>query len=102
MNENDQLREDLQTLMERFAKAGWVDRSLISSNPCRVDFTPLGTQRMFEIAAHLRDLEASGLEPTALSAAELGVIFQELLPPSFSKSEFKTLLGLVEMYHQKR
>ena len=90
MNTDDQLREDLQKLMERFAKAKWVDRSMITPNPCKIDFTPLGTQRMTEMVDHLHDIEASGLEPTGVSVGEFGEIIHELLPPNFSKSEFKT------------
>jgi hypothetical protein len=101
MSTDDQLREDLRSLMVRFAKAGWVDRSMITPNPCKIDFTPLGTQRMSEMVEYLHDIEASGLEPTAVSVGELGQIVHELLPPNFSQSEFKTLLGLVEMF-QKR
>jgi hypothetical protein len=101
MDTNAQLRDDLQKLMTRFGKAGWIDGSLVSPNPCKIDFTPLGTQRMTEIVEHLRDLEASGLEPTSVSGAELGQIIHELMPPGFSKTEMKTLLSLADMFRQK-
>jgi hypothetical protein len=101
MDANAQLRDDLQKLVERFGKTGWIDSSLVSPNPCKIDFTPLGTQRMTEIVEHLRDLEASGLEPTSVSGAELGQIIHELMPPGFSKTEMKTLLSLADMFRQK-
>ncbi|HZL78947.1 MAG TPA: hypothetical protein VFC17_08840 [Candidatus Limnocylindrales bacterium] len=101
MDANAQLRDDLQKLMTRFGKAGWIDSSMVSPNPCKIDFTPLGTERMTEIVEHLRDLEASGLEPTSVSGAELGQIIHELMPPGFSKTEMKTLLSLTDMFRQK-
>ena len=98
---DDQLREDLRSLMVSFAKAGWVDRSMVTPNPCKIDFTPLGTQRMSEMVEYLHDIEASALEPAAVGVGELEQIVPELLLPSFSHSEFKTLLGLVEMYQKQ-
>ena len=101
MDANAQLRDDLQKLVTRFGKAGWIDSSIVSPNPCKIDFTPLGTQRMTEIVQHLRDLEASELEPTSVSGAELGQIIHELMPPGFSKTEMKTLLSLADMFSQR-
>jgi len=74
---------------------------MVSPNPCKIDFTPLGTQRMTEIAKYSQDLEASGLEPTSVSGAELGQIIHELIPPGFSKTEMQTLLSLADMFRQK-
>ena len=101
MDANAQLRDDLQKLVTRFGKAGWIDSSIVSPNPCKIDFTPLGTQRMTEIVQHLRDLEASELEPTSVSGAELGQIIHELMPPGFSKTELKTLLSLADKFSQQ-
>jgi hypothetical protein len=58
MDTNAQLRDDLQNLMTRFGKAGWINRSLVTPNPCQIDFTPLGTQRMTEMVEHLHDIES--------------------------------------------
>jgi hypothetical protein len=98
MDDKVQLVADLQKLMERFGRAGWVDRTMISDNPCKIDFTPLGTQRMVEMVRYVRDIEASGLEPTSVSLGEMGTVIHELLPPNFSHSEFKTLLCLIEFF----
>ena len=101
MDTNAQLRDDLQKLMVRFGKAGWIDGSMVTPDPCKIDFTPLGTQRMTQIVEYSRDLEASGLEPTSVSGAELGGIIHELMPPGFSKTELKTLLTLADMFRQR-
>ena len=87
--------------MIRFGKAGWIDSSMVTPNPCKIDFTPLGTQRLTEMVEHLRDLEASGLEPTSVSGGELGGIIHELMPPNFSKTELKTLLTLADTFRQR-
>jgi hypothetical protein len=101
MNMNDPLREDLQNLMGRFAKAGWTERSMISSGPCKIDFTPLGLRRMDEMVEYLQDFIASGMEPTAMSVGQLGEVVHELLPPNFSKSEFAALLGIIEAFRNR-
>ena len=100
MEPDEQLGQDLQNLMERFAKAGWIDRSMVTPNPCEIYYTPLGTQRMVEMVDCMREIEASGSNPTPATVEKIGEIITELSPPSLSFGEMKTLQALVEMFSQ--
>lgn len=91
----------MQSLVTRFSKAGWIKRSIITSGPCNIDFTPIGLKRMDEMVEHLLDMRASGIEPTSLSVGKFGEILHELLPPNFSRDEFLTLIGMIESFRNR-
>jgi len=101
MNPSDQLRENLQSLMGRFGKARWIDSSIVTPNKNKIDFTPLGNQRMDAIF-NLCEIAESNLQPAGSSVgAALREIIDELLPPNLSKGEMETLVHLAQLHHQK-
>jgi len=102
MSENDQIREDLRSLIDRFGRAGWIGRSIITPNPCNIEFTALGNQRMIELDAYDREVKATGLKPSAQTQSALHDVLIELGLPRMSTTEIKTLLSLAEKHHNDR
>jgi hypothetical protein len=97
----DQHKETLQSLMVRFGRAGWINRSFITP-PIRIDYTPLGVKRMAELERDFHFVKASGLEPALIKESGLKQLFREIVdelsPPGLTVDEFKTLATLAEMF----
>jgi hypothetical protein len=60
--------EDLARLMERFAKAGWIDRSMVTPAPFEIDFTSLGHTRIRQLHQILKELGRPGLDDAEFAA----------------------------------
>lgn len=54
--------EELARLMERFAKSGWIERSIITPDPFQIDFTSLGHTRIRQLHQILKELGRPGLD----------------------------------------
>jgi hypothetical protein len=96
--------ENLQLLVERFHKAGWITGlSMVSSEPFSMNFTTLGLLRMSQLFGVFKGINARNFpDQSDLYATERGRIIiaeyvealSELSPPRLSSGERDVLIGL--------
>ena len=60
--------ENLARLMDRFAKAGWIDRSVVTPSPFQIDFTSLGHTRIRQLHQILKELGRPGVDEAEFAA----------------------------------
>src|ERR1035437_8828553 len=100
--------DDMQRLIDRFAKAKWTTGLNIDSPAFTcLTFSPLGQERMTQLAEACRlvapHLFGGGRQKMNLAnliryAVRRFLIIRELRPPRLSKGEHETLLGLSVFY----
>lgn len=93
--------EDLQSVVDRFAKASWIKEALISDGPIGIVWSAKGIDRMAEITRVLRQFMPEHFDPSAKSAGifvrlwcmwKIERLKKELKPPRFSLWEDNAFL----------
>lgn len=95
--------EDLQSLVERFGKAGWVtDTNIVGPRNFSLVFTPLGQTRLFQIFTIVENEKACCVTsrqpvadahlPSIPTALEQTVI--DIQPPQLTDTEWEMLKAL--------
>ena len=57
--------EHIQLLVERFGRARWIDRSIITPDPIAIAWSPLGRERMGEVKVFVlrQEARAKAMQP---------------------------------------
>ena len=110
--ERDLNMEDLQRLVERFAKAGWLaGEQVVMPDKYRLNYSDLGRARLLAIADQIKpfapklfdfvqvDSGPASFVPIMSAIAATGA---ELQPPPLSSGELDCLFGLVVLEEKKR
>ena len=66
--QNTPTPEGLARLMERFGKAGWIERSIVTPSPLQIDFTSLGHTRIRQLHQILKELGRPGIDDAEFAA----------------------------------
>jgi hypothetical protein len=109
--EPDLNMEDLQRLVERFAKAGWlVGEQVVMPDKFRLHYSDLGRARLLSIADQIKpfapkffdlvqvDNGPGSFVPLMSAIATAGA---ELQPPPLSDGELECFLGLIALEGRK-
>src|SRR5205809_4106781 len=66
--------EQVQLLMERFGRARWIERSVVTPNPIAIMWSPLGRERMGEIRSILMALAPKFFDSNAAKCGQLASV----------------------------
>jgi hypothetical protein len=96
--------EVLQALVDRMARAGWIEGAIVTPDPVDIEFTALGRARLSALQQILRNRCPALFDGRAKRIGRFGFLramseiylaTAELLPPRLTKREEITLLAFV-------
>lgn len=99
--------EDLQSLVDRFGRAHWIERAVVTPEPFGMELTDLGRERMRQIFTFLEganrksfpdDSDIRATDDGKVIIGQLEEVIEDLLPPRLSSTERQILFGLTLVF----